>query len=80
MTGPTGAQGEAGPPGAPANVDLSKIGVCYSAPTYDDNTGTQTFIWVSSVDLYPPTDTAGVLSCGTGTYVTLQPITNTGGQ
>jgi hypothetical protein len=82
-SGAVGPQGEAGPPGQAASVDLSKVGVCYNAPTFTANGmfgANSTNEWVTSVYLYAPTDTGGVLSCGSGTYVSFQPTTSTGGQ
>jgi hypothetical protein len=78
--GPTGPQGEAGPPGTSSTVDLSKVGLCYSAPTFQ---ATGLFgsgsvnNWVTNVYIYAPSSTNGVLSCGSGSYVPLQPTTLT---
>lgn len=73
--GPAGEVGPAGPPGNPASIDLSKLSLCYTAPTQTSGGDT----WVTNVILYPPTDNAGVLSCGGGgSSVNLEPTSPQG--
>jgi hypothetical protein len=83
--GKIGLQGIAGKPGAPgkqgipglagstgsvANIDLSKFGYCVNVQY--GTSGTVTY--VSGVDISPPVDNDGALSCPSGTYTNLEPV------
>jgi hypothetical protein len=51
---------------------LPQMGVCFNYDTSTDEDGS---VYVSSVDVTAPTSTNGVLSCPTGTFISLTPTT-----
>lgn len=70
VQGPVGKTGPAGTSGKSANP--SQDGVCISY--FTDNTGAQSFTWVSDVEA--PVWQNGVRSCMTGSFVPVSPPSN----
>jgi hypothetical protein len=77
--GPAGPQGPIGLTGAPGaaasssqvSVDTDKLGYCFETQTANDSA--LDLYYVNDVSLFPPTDDNGVLSCGSGSFVSLTP-------
>jgi hypothetical protein len=79
--GKAGSRGPTGPAGSAASVanvsvDTNKVGYCFTTNTGNDNLGNS---FITSVDLFPPTDSNGALSCSVGQFVSLTPYSPQGG-
>lgn len=82
VAGPVGPQGPAGSANnfqaalSKVNVNTSKLGYCFSYNTQTSSDGSTS--WMTNATLYPPTDSNGALSCGTGSFISLTPNTPQG--
>jgi hypothetical protein len=75
VVGARGPAGPAGPAGSAAsvanvNVNTSKLGYCFNTTDGTDSMGDYT---ITGVQLFPPTDSDGALSCPEGQFVSLTP-------
>jgi hypothetical protein len=73
VPGVAGVAGPAGSSAAAAIVDTNKLGYCFTTNNSSTNDGLTNIYYISSVELFAPTDNNGTLSCGVGSFISLTP-------